>query len=126
MQAHPVEERSKEVVKFTATMTMNVMSNCRFPMKDEETALIEKVSEIFVETGMGSRPISLISEEFIKLLFTLNPDIFGGGLENAEKWLRECIDRAGQEREKGRTKLMKIFGRLPGEHGALTRTENHT
>ena len=85
------------------------MSDYRFPTEDEEIALIEEVSEMFVVMGMGSKPIPLIPEEFAKLLFQIKPDVFGGKLENAERWLQECIERAEQESEKDQARQMRKF-----------------
>ena len=85
------------------------MSDYRFPTEDEETALIEEVSEMFVVMGMGSKPIPLIPDEFAKLLFQINPDVFGGSLENAERWLQERVERAEQEREEDQARQMRRF-----------------
>ena len=85
------------------------MSDYRFPTEDEETALIEEVSEMFVVMGMGSKPIPLIPDEFAKLLFQINPDVFGGSLENAERWLQECVERAEKESEGEQAKQMRRF-----------------
>ena len=85
------------------------MSDYRFPTEDEETALIEEVSEMFASVGMDSKPIPLIPDEFAKLLFAINPDVFGGRLENAERWLQERIDRAEQERQEDEARQMRRF-----------------
>ena len=81
----------------------------RFPTEDEESALIKEVSEMFVAAGMESRQIPLIPDEFAKLLFQINPDAFGGRLENAERWLLERIERAEQEREEDQARQMRRF-----------------
>ena len=83
---------------------MNVAGDYRFPTEDEESELIGEVSKIFTALGMESTPVPMIPEEFAKMLFTLNPDVFGDRLENAERWLQERIERAEQERENGRSK----------------------
>ena len=85
------------------------MSDYRFPTKEEESELIEEVSKIFMALGMESTPVPIIPEEFAKMLFTLNPDIFGNKLENAERWLQECIDKAERESEEERAKQMRKF-----------------
>lgn len=86
---------------------MNVMSDYRFPTKDEESALIEKVLEVFAALGMEPRPLML--EEFASLLFSINPDAFGDSLENAERWLQECVERAEKESEGEQAKQMRRF-----------------
>ena len=88
---------------------MNAVSDYRFPTEDEETALIEEVSEMFAAMGMGSKPIPLIPDEFAKLLFAVNPDIFGGRLENAGRWLQERIETAEQERQEDEARQMRRF-----------------
>ena len=72
----------------------------RFPTEDEESDLIGEVSKIFTALGMESTAVPVIPEEFAKMLFKINPDVFGNRLENAERWLQERIERADQEREK--------------------------
>ena len=56
-----------------------------------------------------SKPTPLIPYEFAKMLFTVNSDIFGNRLENAERCLQECIERVEQESEKYRTREMTRF-----------------
>ena len=85
------------------------MSDYRFPTEDEESALIEEVSEMFVAMGMSSEAIPLIPDEFAKLLFQINPNIFGGKLENAERWLQERIEKAEREREEDQARQMRRF-----------------
>ena len=85
------------------------MSDYRFPTEDEESELIGEVSKIFTALGMELTPVPVIPEEFAKMLFTLNPDVFGNRLENAERWLQECAERADQEREKDQEKRMRRF-----------------
>lgn len=85
------------------------MSDYRFPTEDEESALVEEVSEMFSATGMESKQIPLIPDEFAKLLFQINPDAFGGRLENAERWLLERIDKAEREREEEEREQMRKF-----------------
>ncbi|MCY4030786.1 MAG: hypothetical protein OXF05_01560 [Hyphomicrobiales bacterium] len=86
------------------------MSDYRFPTEDEESALIEEVSRIFMALGMESTAVPVIPEEFAKMLFTLKPDIFGDKLENAERWLQERIETAEQEVEDDQSKQeMKRF-----------------
>ena len=88
---------------------MKAMGDYRFPTEDEESELIGEVSKIFTALGMESTPVPIIPEEFAKMLFTLNPDVFGNRLENAERWLQECVERAEQEREKDQGKQMRRF-----------------
>ena len=64
---------------------------------------------MFVAAGMESKQIPLIPDEFAKLLFQINPDAFGGRLENAEKWLQERIEKAEQEWEEDEARRMKRF-----------------
>ena len=85
------------------------MSSYRFPTEDEESALIEEVSEMFVAAGMESKQIPLIPDEFAKLLFAINPATFGGRLDNAERWLQERIEKAEQEWEEDNARRMKRF-----------------
>ena len=85
------------------------MSDYRFPTEDEESALIEEVSEMFVGAGMESKQIPLIPDEFAKLLFAINPDAFGGRMENAERWLLERIEKAEREREEDEARQMRRF-----------------
>ena len=70
--------------------------NYRFPTEDEESGLIGEAAKIFTTLGMESTPVPVIPDEFAKMLFTLNPNVFGNRLENAERWLQECIERAEQ------------------------------
>ena len=85
------------------------MSEYRFPTQKEASELIEEVSKIFEALGMGSKPIPVIPEEFAKMLFTLNPDVFGNRLENAERWLQECIERTAKETEDQAREEMRRF-----------------
>ena len=85
------------------------MSDYRFPTEDEESALIEEVSEMFVAAGMESKQIPLIPDEFAKLLFAINPDAFGGRLENAERWLLERIEKVEREWEEDKARQMRRF-----------------
>ena len=85
------------------------MSDYRFPTQKEASELIEEVSKIFEALGMGSKPIPVILDEFAEMLFTLNPDAFGGELKNAEKWLRECIERTAKETENQAKEEMRRF-----------------
>ena len=85
------------------------MSEYRFPTQKEASELIEEASKIFTALGMGSKPMPVIPEEFAKMLFTLNPDAFGNRLENAERWLRECIGRVTKESEDQAKEEMRRF-----------------
>ena len=85
------------------------MSGYRSPTQKEASELIEEASKIFAALGMDSKPIPLIPEEFAKMLFTLNPDVFGNRLENAEKWLQECIERVAKESEEQAKQEIKRF-----------------
>ena len=58
---------------------------------------------------MGSKPIPIMLKGFAKMLFTLNPDAFGNRLENAERWLQECIERATKESEDRAKQEMRRF-----------------
>ena len=71
----------------------------RFPPKNEKSELIGEIAKIFIASGMKSTPVPVIPNEFAKMLFTPNPDVCR--LENlaAERWRRECIERAEQESE---------------------------
>ena len=48
-------------------------------------------------------------EELAKLLFQINPDVFGGRLENAEKWLQERLEETSQEMGKEQENEMRRF-----------------
>ena len=80
------------------------MSDYRFPTQKEASELIEEVSKIFEALGMESKPIPVIPEEFAKMLFTLNPDVFGNRLENAERWLQECIEKVVERESEDQAK----------------------
>ena len=80
-----------------------------FPTEAEELDLIGEVAKIFTALGMESTLVPLIPDEFAKMLFTLNPDIFGNRLENAERWLKERIERAEREKKKERGEQMREF-----------------
>ena len=58
---------------------------------------------------METMSLPLIPDEFAKMLFTFNPDIFGNRLENAERWLQKRIERVEQESEKERGEQMEKF-----------------
>lgn len=88
---------------------MPAMSDCRFPTEGEESTLIEGVSEMFVATGMESKPIPLIPDEFVKLLFAINSDTFGGRLEKEERRLLERIEKTDQERKEDQTRQIRKF-----------------
>ncbi len=90
-------------------MKMKVVGDYGFPTEDEETALIEEVSEMFMAIRGNLKPMVLISEEFAKLSFAINPGVFGDKLENGERCLPERIERSGQERGKERTKRTGWF-----------------
>lgn len=73
-------------------------TNRRFPTKEEESALLEDVAEDFL-LNEGLKPIVIDPEDiasYAEWLLEINPDAFGGRLENAEIWLRENF---GEETE---------------------------
>ena len=83
---------------------MNAVSEYRFPTHEEASELIEEASKIFEALGMNSKPTPVILDEFAKMLFTLNPDVFGNKLENAERWLRECIEKVVERESENQAK----------------------
>ena len=94
---------------------MNAVSEYRFPTHEEASELIEEASKIFEALGMGSKPIPPIFDEFAKMLFTLNPDAFGNRLENAERWLRECIEKVVEKEseDQAHEKMRRFLADFP-------------
>lgn len=81
----------------------------RFPTEDEEEALVEELEELFESSGIGTKPVFTTIEEFAELLLRINPDAFGGKLENAEKWLNESIQEFERQMEQERDNSLKKF-----------------
>ena len=63
------------------------------------------------------------SKGFAKMLFTLNSDVFGNRLENAERWLQERIERRGGKVERPGETDEKILSEFLNDHGTLTKPE---
>ena len=81
----------------------------RCPTEDEEHALVEELEELFESSGIGTKPVFTTIEEFAELLFQINPDVFGGRLDNAERWLNESIDAFEREMEQERDNRLRRF-----------------
>ena len=79
----------------------------RFPTKAEAHEIIMMLEAFFERIKSSSNPIAMNRDIFLNLLFLANPDAFGGSLENAERWLRETVQRV--ERHESMKRLLADF-----------------
>ena len=81
----------------------------RFPTKEEEEALAEWLENFFSSIEPAPDQVVMKARDLAELLFTINPDVFGGRLENAEKWLQERLEETSQEIGKEQENEMRRF-----------------
>ena len=71
----------------------------RFPTDAEEYEIIEELEAFFKDNETDLNTVAMSGESLVNLVFMVNPDAFGGSLENAERWLRETLEELEQQRE---------------------------
>ena len=71
----------------------------RFPTKAEALEIIRELEAFLEDIETDSHPFAMRSESLVNLVFQVNPDAFGGSLENAERWLRETIEEIERQEE---------------------------
>ena len=81
----------------------------RFPTKEEQESLAEELENFFGSIEPAPDQVVMKARDLAELLFTINPDVFGGRLENAEKWLQERLEETSQEMGKEQENEMRRF-----------------
>ena len=71
----------------------------RFPTDDEEYEIVKELEAFFKDNETDLNTVAMSGESLVNLVFMVNPDAFGGSLENAERWLRETLEELEQQRE---------------------------
>ena len=81
----------------------------RFPTKEEQESLAKELENFFSSIEPAPDQVVMKARDLAELLFTINPDVFGGRLENAEKWLQERLEETSQETGKEQENEMRRF-----------------
>ena len=79
----------------------------RFPTKAEEHEIVKGLEDLFKDIETDSKSVAISGESLVNLLFKINPDAFGGSLENVERWLKENMERA--ERHESIKRILADF-----------------
>ena len=86
----------------------------RFPTKEEEESLAEGLENFFSSIEPAAGQVVMKARDLAKLLFQINPDVFGGRLENAEKWLQERLEETSQETgREGENEMRRFLAGFP-------------